>query len=807
MVSCFHCGDTVPPDEHRTVRIDDKPRPVCCIGCQAAATFIRDAGLDDFYRYRTAPTPQPEDGGRDEWSLLDDGSLQQDFVEPLDDGRGEARLLIEGISCAACSWLIEHALTREEGVEQIRVNPASGRALLRWDAARRPLSELLRLIAALGFTPHPVGSEAAAGAAERERSRALKRLAVAGLGMMQVMMYAVALYLGAVQAMEPLYQDFLRLVSLLVATPVLFYAGAPFFQGATRDLRARRPGMDVPVALAMGGAYAWSLWVTFRGGEEVYFDSVTMFIFFLSLGRYAEMAARHRAGALGEALSQLLPASALRLQPDGTEQRIAARHLRVGDVVIIAPGESVPADGVVIAGQSRLDESMLSGESEPLPRGTGARLVGGSLNLEHPLRMRVEQVGADTVVSAIGRLLERAAAERPRLAQTAERVGRVFVIAVLVVAALIALVWWQIDPSRALPVVLATLVVTCPCALSLATPTALTAATTRLARDGLLISRPDTLENLARVDRLVLDKTGTLTRGQLRITETLPLGAEDESACLNIAAQLEQGSEHPLARAFPRAPRAAEEQRYQPGAGVQGRVDGQRYRIGRADYVAALAGPPPAGLPADALLLGGEQGWLAAFRLADQLRPEAAVALDELRGLGLRAAMASGDAAATVAAVARQLRIDEHAARLDPAQKLERLAEYRRRGELVAMIGDGVNDAPVLAGADVSIAMGGGTALARASSDAVLLREDLRLLPHGVRLARRTLRIIHQNMAWALGYNLIGLPLAAVGLVPPWLAAIGMSASSLIVVLNSLRLGRAARNTPLAAAGVTEART
>ncbi|MGD8708976.1 MAG: heavy metal translocating P-type ATPase, partial [Ectothiorhodospiraceae bacterium] len=567
--SCFHCGEPVPPRQRRTVRIDGAEQPVCCAGCEAVATLIAGSGLEDFYHYRTGPSARPDDIPSDEWSAFDRSEVQQGFVRHLDDHRREGVFLIEGLYCAACGWLIEHVLERLPGVEDIQVNPATGRALLRWDSNATALSLLLRRMAELGYRPHPLSAEDAVPVATRERRAAMKRLAVAGLGMMQVMMYAVALYAGAIhEGMDPVIQHFLRAVSLLVATPVVFYAGRPFFRGAWRDLRARRPGMDVPVALAVGTAYAASVWNTLAGGGEVYFDSVTMFVFFLSVARYLEMAARHRAGRTTEVLVRMLPATALRLTAEG-EERIALAELTPGEHIRVRAGETVPADGRIVSGASHLDESMLTGEPLPRPRSEGDAVIGGSLNVTGPIDVLVDRVGQDTLISAIVGLLERAQSDRPRLARLADRVAGWFVSGVLAAAALVALYWWQTAPEQAFPVTLAVLVVTCPCALSLATPAALVAATSRLARSGVLVTRASALEILTRADRLVLDKTGTLTRGRLGVQLT---GRRDGTAAeeaFALAAALEAHSEHPIARAFDahRDERTAADVAVQPGLG------------------------------------------------------------------------------------------------------------------------------------------------------------------------------------------------------------------------------------------------
>jgi Cu2+-exporting ATPase len=613
--------------------------------------------------------------------------------------------------------------------------------------------------------------------------------------MMQVMMLAVALYSGADEGMDPALRTFLRWVSLLLTLPVVVYSAKSFFTSAWRDLKRRQLGMDVPVSIAIGSAFLASAWATVTDSGDIYFDSVTMFTFFLLAGRFLEMGARHRAGQAAEELVKLLPATAARLGDHG-EERVPVSDLAPGDRVLVRPGESVPADGRITEGRSSVDESLLTGESLPQVRNPGDLLIGGTVNNESPLVMQVESVGEGTVLSAIVRLLDRAQTEKPSVARLADRVAGWFVAALLLLAAAVAWWWWQHDAVRAFAVTLSILVVTCPCALSLATPAAVTAATGALTRLGVLTTRGHALETLARATHVIFDKTGTLTEGRLRLESVVLVGDRDRESCLRLAAALEQASEHPIAHALCASVdslAAASDIVATPGLGIEGSVDGQRYRIGVAAYVSGLQGlareqPSVAGDYPDGVVLGDAQGLLAHFSFADRLRAWAAESVAQLQGLGLEVELLSGDRLEAVQAVAQELGIARYRARCQPQDKLARINELQRQGAVVAMVGDGVNDAPVLAAAQVSLAMGSGTQLAHASADMVLLSEQLPHLAQAVRTSRRTLRVIRQNLGWALVYNLVAVPLAASGWVAPWMAAIGMSSSSLVVVLNALRL-------------------
>ncbi len=794
--SCFHCGLPVPPDAHYPVEIDGRVHNLCCRGCQAVAQAIVDGGLTSFYRHREAPSGRPEELIPEQLAqmeLYDQPELQAGFVQVDEQHRKQASLILEGITCAACVWLNERHVRALPGVIDFQVNYSTHRAHVTWDDSRLHLSDILKAIASIGYIAHPFDPGRQEQVQQREKSSALRRLFVAGLGAMQVMMLAVAMYAGDAYGMQEDIRQFMRWVSLLITLPVVFYSASGFFVTAWRDLRRRQLGMEVPVSLAIGAAFAASVWHTLQGRGEIYYDSVCMFTFFLLASRYLEMTARHRAGQAAEALVKLLPATATRVTGEGLEA-VPVSRLRPGDVVLVRPGETVPADGEVIEGESSVDESLLTGESLPWHRGPGDKVIGGSLNVESPLQVRITSVGEQTLISGIVRLLDRAQAEKPRIARLADRVAGWFVAAQLGIAALVATGWYLAAPERAFEITLAVLVVTCPCALSLATPAAVTAAIGSLTRRGLLVTRGHVLETLAVADQVVFDKTGTLTRGLLSLAGVHLLGTVDRQRVLDIAASLARDSEHPVARVLALhggAPLPVEGLRSRPGQGMEGVVEGVSYRLGNAAFVAGLAGgeaPQPEGLRGTPVWLGGEQGWLACFELHDRLRDDAAEAVARLQALGMRVHIFSGDAPGAVAAVAEALGIADWAARLRPEEKLQRVRELQARGHRVIMVGDGVNDAPVLAGADVSVAMGQGAQLAQASADMVALSERLQVLPEGVAKARDTRSVIKQNLAWAVVYNLLAVPLAAAGWVAPWMAAIGMSLSSLVVVVNALRL-------------------
>jgi Cu2+-exporting ATPase len=794
---CFHCGEAL-DGSALTARIAGRDEPVCCGGCLAIAELIAGAGLIEYYRLRENPGVRPESSANadDRWAGLSRPEVAAQFVRSSGD-MDAVTLAVDGLRCAACSWLVDRMLRALPGVADASTNAATGRTHVRWRRAQLNLGDVARCIADLGYRPHPLGDGSVEGVQQHERRDALKRLAVAGFGMMQVMMFAVAVYAAdlAHEVLDPTLLSFFRIVSLLVATPVVFYAGAPIFAAARRNLQTRTLGMDVPVALALALAYGASIFnALWAGTGEVYFDSVTMFIFFLTLARYVQMLVRHRTISLSDALARQLPDHAHRMEIDGpSDVPIAA--LRPGDIVLVRRGEILPADGELTCAEARIDEAMLTGESVPVRKHQGERVTAGTLNVGHPIQVRVLATSTGTTISNIVSLLQHAQAQKPSLAGSADVAATRFLRYVLLAAGATCAIWLVLDPGRAFAATLAVLVVACPCAFAIATPAAISAATANLARRGVLVTRIDALETLARIDRIVFDKTGTLTRGDIAIRRCVPLGRLVETECRKLAAALEVASEHPLARAFvPSGHRhQAEAVRSIPGAGMEGTIDGRRYRIGAAHFVAELRGPvdrtrDESRANSTVVILGDDQEALARFELHDEARATARSAITSLADMRVTPQIMSGDSESAVGSLAFECGVQEYRARCTPEQKLTHLQTMQAIGHRVAMVGDGVNDAPVLGAADLAIAMGRGAALAQTSADLILVGENLDAIPQAVQLSRRMLRIARQNLGWSALYNFGSLPLAAIGLIPPWLAALGMSLSSIAVVLNAARL-------------------
>ncbi len=777
---------------------------MCCAGCQTVAQTIVDSGLDGFYKHRTAPAPTAENLLPDflqQLSVYDEPELQKSFVSDVGQHQREAALILEGITCPACVWMNEQHLKTLPGVVDIQANFSTRRLHARWDDNKIKLSQILKAIHEIGYKAHPFDPKQHQEIINNEKKLLLKRLGLAGVLGMQVMMLAIALYTDEFSGSDQKYKHFFYWISLLLTLPIVLFSARAFFEPAIRDLKQLKFGMDVPVSLGILFAFFGSLKSTITGSGEIYYDSVVMFTFFLLLARYLELIARKRATETSENLIHITPATALRIT-DITEEMIPVARLNVGDRVLIKPGETIPADGHIIEGRSSVDESLLSGESLPISRQIGDPVIGGSINIESPLQVIVDSIGQDSLLSRITSLMERSQMEKPAITKLADRAAGIFVPVVLILAALIGSYWWFKGDPHWFETMLSMLVVTCPCALSLATPAAMTVATDTLMKLGILVTRGHAIETLSQVDHFVFDKTGTLTEGKLALNQIKLFSNMTEDQCLSIASSLERHSEHLVAKAIITAVNEKEKILKTsdiintPGGGLTGIVNGKEFVIGNADHIAEFS---------TAKLLEGQLNSFhqensslvfladkdhlhAAFVLQDNLRSDASEMIGKLKEKKKKISLLSGDSEIAVKSISEQLGIDNFKSGLKPDGKLNELKRLQDEGEILAMIGDGVNDAPVLAGAQVSIAMGSGAQIARANADLVLLKNQLPIIAKAIDVAGKTVRIIKQNMIWAVAYNLIALPVAAMGLLQPWMAAIGMSLSSLLVVTNALRI-------------------
>ena len=737
------------------------------------------------------------------WAALDEPAEWQGFSRRLAGSEGwwESYLAIEGMYCPACSLTVEEALLGSPGVSSVQVNGATATARVVWCPSPGKPSEWFKALQRAGYGALPAADLLSAVPRLRAQRLLLWRWLVAGFCMMQVMMYATPAYVAQPGDITPDIQALLRWASWILTLPVLLFSCRPFFESAWRDLRNGRIGMDVPVALGLVIAFGASTAATFDPtgpmGGEVWYDSISMFVFFLLSGRLLEQRLRDKTAGSLEALARRMPETVERQSADGKFERVPVRQLAAGDRIRVLPGEVFSADGVVMAGETGVDEALLTGESRALSRGKGQPVVAGSHNLTGMVVVHVERTGEQTRFAGIVAMMERASVEKPQLAQLADRIASPFLLGVLIASAAAAAWWWSAGPAHALSVAVAVLIVTCPCALSLATPAATLAAAGGLARRGVLVRRLQALEACAGIDTVVFDKTGTLTQQRVSVVNAHCRPGTDTAEALKLAAALARHSLHPASRAIMAAAEAsgwnASRVEETAGGGVSGDVSGEggwqprKLKLGSA----AFCGVPATHRGTTSQVhLADERGWLASFDLDEALRPDAVPAVSALQRLKLRVQLLSGDQSRAVRRLAWRAGIEWSWGNQSPEDKLEHVRQLQQGGNRIAMVGDGMNDGPVLARADVSVAMGHAVPLAQARADFVVLGGQLAAVASLLLQARRTRTIVRQNLAWAAGYNAVCVPLAMIGWMPPWLAGLGMAASSLLVVLNSARLAR-----------------
>ncbi|MDH4101048.1 MAG: heavy metal translocating P-type ATPase [Nitrospirota bacterium] len=815
-LTCYHCGSEIAassPDSVLKAVIAGEERLFCCHGCSTVCAMIHEMGMADYYGKR-----EPSARGALPLILVDDPSVydrpevEAEFAISGDGAMKEVSLIIDGIHCSACLWLNEKVLRETPGVVSATLNYSTHRARVRWDESKVRLSTLIRRIGDVGYTARPYNPDAVEAPRMKRNRDLLARLAMAGFGAAGVAIMAEALYTGYFSGIEAKYKNYFHWLSLLLSTPVVLYAGMPFYKGAWRSLRNRTLNMDVPITLGVVVAYLYSIVVTVTGVGEVYFDSATMFLFIILVGRYFEGAAMRRAGEVTERLAHLGSRTATVVRGD-ERVTVPIREVLVGDLVEVKPGEKVPADGVIASGASWLDESMLTGESRPISKESGSSVTGGTLNGDGAFIFRVTKVGADTALAKITRLVEEAQGLKARFQATADSISVWFVGGILILAA-IAFAWWfPTDPVKGVQIAVAILIITCPCALALAMPTAVIVATGAGAKKGILIKGGEVLEKAAGITHVVLDKTGTITEGKMRVADVIAHSTDARRSLLSVAAALERSAEHPIARAVIR--KAAEEGvsvpeveyfKAWPGRGVSGIHRGEHAVAGTAAFMEAqgVAIPESVKTATDKLAQEGKTlvhvaldgRHLGVIAVADTVRRESAATVAALKQMGLKVTLLTGDIQGAAEAVARQVGIDKVIAGVLPQDKEKVIGELMAAGDRVAMVGDGINDAPALARADVGIALGSGSDVSVETADVVLLSRRIDSVAEALTLSRTTFRVIRQNLWLSALYNGIAVPLAFLGFVIPVVAAIAMPLSSLVVVGNALRIGRSGKAHP-----------
>lgn len=799
---CFHCGEIVPTGFFSFVTINKKAQPMCCLGCEAVALTIVENNLTDYYRFRTETAQKsipliPKELEKNQ--LLDEDSLQSEFTHQTSEYK-ETILSIDGISCAACAWLIEQQLTQLSGVIRINVNATTQRATLRWQDELLKLSEILNVINKLGYQAAPFKASDVEAKNQIKNKIFIKRLGIAGILMMQIMMIAIGLYFGAFSGMSNENLIYLRWTSFFLCIPIVFYSALPFYVGAYNALKIRHLSMDVPVTLAIILAFSASSWATFSVQGEVYFESIAMFTFLLLIGKYLEFRARLRAAEVSANLLKLMPMTATKLN-HGKEQVVAAKKLQPQNIVLIKPGETIPADGIITTGTSQINEAMLSGEQRPITKNIGDKVFSGTINADGNLTVEVTQANTHTFLSQLIRLSEYSQTHKPKLAQLSDKIAQYFVAIILLTALLTALYWYFYLPEQAFWIALSVLVATCPCALSLATPTALTCATTCLNRCGIMIKSAHVIETLPKVDCFAFDKTGTLTTGNFKL-ENIVINKnvilDDREQILAIAAGLEAHSEHPIAKAFVEFrdySLSIDHAKVLAGFGIQGdcaiintteqNSQNLTFKIGKPSWL--LDDKHVDKYIAAQCVLTANNVLIAAFYFVDNIRSDAKALITTLKNKHQKTLIISGDNKIICQNIANLLKIDQYYASLTATDKLT-IIKKKQKTHTVAMVGDGINDSPVFGAAHVSIAMGSGSDIAKNGADVILLNNQLNSIALLINIALKTKKIILQNYFWAFSYNAIMLPLAVSGLITPYIAVIGMSISSLLVITNSLRL-------------------
>lgn len=799
---CFHCGLPVPANYHQTLEVLGKEREFCCVGCYSVAETIVSNGLTDYYQFRTEQAIRPDQELPPELVAFDEEDIQAEYrVSQPDsattDQPSSIILLSESIRCSACAWLIERTMRKISGVTGVQVNVAAQTINLQWQPESIELSKILKRLHQLGYAALPYKPEQALAINVKQQKSWLRRLGLAGLGMMQVMMYAVGLYLGAWDDINQQHGHFLRLVSFLIATPVLFYAGFPFYFSAIQSLRQLRLNMDVPITLALFLAYGASIWAVLTQSGEVYFDSVTMFVFFLLIGRYLEFRARQQVSEKVYKGQNSLPVYAERVNISETQGKmVSLKKLQQGDEILIRPGATVPIDGELISEQAEVNEAMLNGEFLPRQKLQGQMVMAGSVNTHQAIRLKVCGTLDNSYWAKLLSMQEAALLEKPRIGLLADTVARYFVLFILLLAATVAWYWLRHDPQEALWITLSVLVVSCPCALGLATPIAMTCGALAHNQRNVLIKGQHFLQNTSHITDVIFDKTGTLTEGAFVVDKVELFSEQSKQDVLAIIAALESQSEHPIAQAFYEYQNnevTATDIKHHSFAGVSGSIKGDTFYFGNRQFIESCGAQfeqVESQSENSGLWLYDGQRLLAHVQLTDKVREQAKSMVMQLKSKGYRLHILSGDPSEQTEHLAKQLGIQSWANGMTPEQKLSYVKSLQSTGARVMMVGDGLNDAPVMSAADSSVAMAKASDLTRTTADSYLLSENLLDIPFILQKSRQTQSVIKQNISWALIYNAVMIPFAAMGYIPPYLAAIGMSLSSIVVVVNSLKLKR-----------------
>lgn len=790
-IQCFHCHEDIPKGVNIQAQIDDNTEPMCCHGCKCVAEFINEQGYCEFYDYRGDSQPATKAQiAEKKWLAYDEKVNFESFVQVKYENTFTVTIRLEGIYCSACGWLIDKHLRGLQGIKDVKLNTITKLLKVEFDLTEIKLSQILTAINYLGYQPILNTDNDSQQQEVLERKNALKRLVVAGFGMMFIMTISVPLYGAEYAGMDPNIKRFFLLVSLLVATGVYFYSGKTFLQNAYRDLSNKHLGMDVPVALSISLAYVASTWnVLSKNGEITYFDSMVMFIFFLLAGRFVEMTVRHQGMSANDALGNMIP-TGVTIITEGLEKTIPYDLINKGDILKVTAGDVIAIDGEVISGQASIDESMITGESRAIAKTLTDTVMAGSIVDSGTIQIKSTAIGDETLLASLSQLLENAQLQKPKTLMLVDKIASWFVAIVLLLAIATAIYYTIYQPDKTMLTVLAVLVATCPCALSLATPAALTAASVRLIKSGILINNLDAITQITKIKNWFFDKTGTLTEPYMSLVKTHTFSDVSEQQVIKIMAAIEHNSSHPIASAFNDfydKNSTAKNYTRKTSSGVHATIADDTYKAGKKQWC-----DESSNLSIDSehtvIYLSKNNKLIAAFELENQLRKGSKTLIANLLNKNHQVTIVSGDKKPAVTTIANALNVKDFYSEQTPEQKINLIHQQQAKSKPTIMIGDGVNDAPVLAQSDVSISFNQGTQLARAASDLIIMGNSLSSIESLLSISKKTNNIIKQNIIWALVYNLSVTPLAMMGILTPWMAAIGMSLSSLFVVLNAKRL-------------------
>ncbi|MCU4674529.1 heavy metal translocating P-type ATPase [Catenovulum sp. 2E275] len=783
---CFHCGEKIPANCDLSVEVSGKPQAVCCIGCQAVANAILAEGLSQYYKFREQPADKAnlsDELVSHEYLAYDEASVQAEFVRYHGD-KAQADLSIEGMHCAACAWLIEKRLKQLAGISQVTVNLTQSRAQISWNSPTVKLSQIFQAIEQVGYKASAFKLSEIESYYSKRNKEFMRQLVVAGFFTMQVMMLAFAMYSDVLEAQ---YDEFFRWISLLLTTPVVLYSSQPIIRSSLIAVKNKMLNMDVPVAIAILGTYFASCYATFSQTGEVYFESAAMFVFLLLTSRYLEHQVKSKATSLSANMLKLLPLVAYKKMPNGQFEAVSANSLIKGDIILVKQGQTIPADGILLSESVMVEEAMLTGESLPLSKLQNDLCLAGCIVIDQSIEIQVTSSGKATTLAQIAYQQEQISENRSGFINAADKVAKQATLGVLVLAALTFFGWQLLMGENGLWYAVAVLVATCPCALSLALPTALSASSSALKTKGILIQNTNAIEQAYQLKAIAFDKTGTLTTGQFSLSKIQLTEDFSQTQILNWVSQLEFRANHPLASAFqkPDIPAKMSAFRVLPGMGLSAEIDNKKIMIGSYKLVEQMASETLAQHFLGAqIYIFVDQQFAGAIWLQDKLRADALTSVNQISAYQC---ILSGDTSEQLKQVAQALNLPYQGG-VSAEQKTQALIQLRQEYGLVAMVGDGINDALVLAEADVSIAMNEASSLSKQKADVVLLGSQLDRIVLLIKQSQRLNKIIKQNFSWAIAYNLLVLPLAVVGILTPWMAVIGMSASSLIVVINSMRL-------------------